>query len=53
MPKGRGEVAYRMRWKLILLYIVVAGIAYAAIYFLFLAPPLSSTPSGGGGGLYP
>ena len=47
-------MAYRMRWKLIVLYIVVAVIVYAVIYYVLFASPPMTVPAGGrGGGLYP
>src|SRR5438046_9877181 len=48
-------MAYRMRWRLIVLYVVVAVIVYAMIYYLFFAAPPTAVPAGSGvrGGLYP
>src|SRR5438094_5669372 len=51
---GAVTMAYRVQWKLVLLYVVVAAIVYAVIYYLFFAaPPTVPAGSGGGGGLYP
>src|SRR3989442_15793449 len=42
-------MAYRMRWRLILLYIVLAVIVYAVIYYVVFGSPPTSAGSGGGG----
>src|SRR2546426_10014397 len=42
-------MAYRMRWRLILLYIVLAVIVYAVIYYVVFGSPPTSGGSGGGG----
>jgi hypothetical protein len=51
--EGVMRMAYLLRWKLILLYIVVAAIVYVAVYYLFLAPPATGVPAAGGGYPYP
>jgi hypothetical protein len=38
MAKGKSAYSKRPLWQWILLYVIIGGIIYAAIYFIFLKP---------------
>ena len=49
LPTQRHGYGKRPMWQWVLLYIIVGGVVYAAIYFIFIASGDGGT---NGGGLY-